>query len=78
MFVEPTCLDLKEINQLYKTTVQEEDYVNPTAYVVLNWRSITSCPSYSYIGLENWQKRLHEVSRIRRAIIDCALRWVGT
>jgi hypothetical protein len=30
-FIEPTCLDLEEINQLYKTTAREEDYVNPTA-----------------------------------------------
>jgi hypothetical protein len=28
-FVEPTCLDLEEINQLYKKTMQKEDYVNP-------------------------------------------------
>jgi hypothetical protein len=26
-FVEPTCLDLEEINQLYKTTAREEYYV---------------------------------------------------
>jgi hypothetical protein len=42
-FVEPTCLDLEEINQLYRTTAQEEYYVNPTADGVLSWRSITSC-----------------------------------
>jgi hypothetical protein len=41
-FVEPTCLDLEEINQLYKTIVHKEDYVKPTAYGVLGWRSITS------------------------------------
>jgi hypothetical protein len=54
-FVEPSCLDLEEINQLYKTIVREEDYVNPTAYGVLIWRSITSCVSYSNTSLENWQ-----------------------
>jgi hypothetical protein len=36
-FVEPTCLDLEEINQLYKTIVREEYYVNPTSYGVLSW-----------------------------------------
>jgi hypothetical protein len=35
-FVEPTCLDLEEINQLYRTTVHEEYYVNPTAYGVIS------------------------------------------
>jgi hypothetical protein len=77
-FVEPTCLDLEEINQLYRTTTREEDYVNPTADGVLSWRSITSCASDSDTGLENWQQRLHEVSTRRCARIDRAIRWVGT
>jgi hypothetical protein len=34
-FVDPTFLDLEEINQLYRTTTQEEDYVSPTANGVL-------------------------------------------
>jgi hypothetical protein len=34
-FVEPTCLDPEEINQLYRTIAREEDYVNRTAYGVL-------------------------------------------
>jgi hypothetical protein len=53
-FVEPTCLDLEEINQLYRTTTQEEDYVNSTTYGILSWRSITSCGSDLDTGLENW------------------------
>ena len=36
-FVEPNCLDLEEINQLYRTTAQDEDYINPTADGVLSW-----------------------------------------
>jgi hypothetical protein len=35
-FVEVTCLDLEEINQLYRTTAQEEYYVNPTTDGVLS------------------------------------------
>jgi hypothetical protein len=77
-FVEATCLDLEEINQLYKTTTREEDYVNPTANGVLIWRSITSCASDSNTGLENWQQRLHEVSTRRCARIDRTVKWVGT
>ena len=54
IFVEPTCLDLEEINQLYKTIMREEDYMNQTTNGVLNCRSITSCVLDSDIGLENW------------------------
>jgi hypothetical protein len=41
-FVDPTCLDLEEINQLYRTTTHEEDYFNPNTDGVLRWGSITS------------------------------------
>jgi hypothetical protein len=34
-FVEATCLDLEEINQLYRTIMRQEDYVNPTVDGVL-------------------------------------------
>ena len=54
-FVEPTCLDLEEINQFYKTTMHKKDYVNPTANGVLSWRSITSCAPDLDTILENWQ-----------------------
>jgi hypothetical protein len=52
-FVEPTCLDLEEISQLYKTTTRYEDYINPTTDGILSWQSITSCASDSNTGLEN-------------------------
>jgi hypothetical protein len=77
-FVEPTCLYLEEINELYRTTAGEEYYVKPTAYGVLSWRSITSCASHSDTGLDNWQKILHEVSTRRYERIDHTVRWVGT
>jgi hypothetical protein len=35
-FVEPTCLDLEEIEQLYKKTARDEDYINPTTDGVLS------------------------------------------
>jgi hypothetical protein len=53
--IEPTCLDLDEISQLYRTNAREEDYVISTADGVLNWCSITSCAMDSNTGLENWQ-----------------------
>jgi hypothetical protein len=63
---------------LYRTTACDEDYVNPTADIVLSWQSITSCAIDLDTGLENWQQRLHEVSTRRCARIDRAIRWVGT
>jgi hypothetical protein len=52
-FIEPTCLDLEEVYQLYKTTAHDEDYVNPIVEGVLGWQSITSCETDSNIGIEN-------------------------
>jgi hypothetical protein len=51
-FVEPTCLDLEEIDQFYRTNVRDADYINPTADEVLSWRSITSCTTDSDTGLK--------------------------
>jgi hypothetical protein len=50
-FVEPTCLDLEEINQLYRTTAHDEDYVNPTTNGILSWWRITSCLTDSDTGV---------------------------
>jgi hypothetical protein len=77
-FVDPSFLDLEEINQLYITTMRKEDYINPIADGVPSWRSITSYVYDSNIGLDNRKQRLHEVSTSRCARIDCAVRWVGT
>ena len=52
-FVEPTCLDLDEISQLYRTIVCYADYINPTVGGILSWQRITSCTKDSDIGLEN-------------------------
>jgi hypothetical protein len=41
-----------DVNRLYRTTTQEEDYVNPTADGILSWRRINSDMSDSYIGVE--------------------------
>jgi hypothetical protein len=76
-FVEPTCLELEEIILLYRTTVHDEYYVNPTVDGILSWWSINSCATESDIGLDNWKQRLHEVSMTRCAWIDHIVRWVG-
>jgi hypothetical protein len=35
-FVEPTYLDLEEINQLYKKIARDEDYMDPTVDGILS------------------------------------------
>jgi hypothetical protein len=79
-YVEPAMDNIltENVNHLYRTTVREEDYINPTAYGMLSWRSISSCASDSNTGMENWQQRLHELSTRRCARMTCALSWVGT
>jgi hypothetical protein len=52
-FIEPTFLDLEEIDQLYRTTAHEEDYVNPIVDEVISLCNINSCAIDSDIGLEN-------------------------
>jgi hypothetical protein len=52
-FIEPTFLDLEEINQLYRTTARNEDYVNQNLDEILSWQSITSCAINSDTSLEN-------------------------
>lgn len=69
---------IEYVNQLYKTTMREEDYINPTIDGMLSSRSISSCASESDIGLEKWQQRLHELSTRRCARMTHTLRWVGT
>jgi hypothetical protein len=79
-YVEPVLDSVLEddVNQLYRLTVREEDYVNPTTDGVLIWRSINSNMSYSDTGVEKWQQRLHEVSTRRCARVTSTVRWVGT
>jgi hypothetical protein len=54
-YVEPTAdnILIEDVNQLYRTTTREEDYINPTADGMLSRRSISSCALDSNIGLEN-------------------------
>jgi hypothetical protein len=79
-YVEPVTENMltEDVNQLYRTTAHEEDYINPTADGILSWRSYSSCASYSNVGLENWKKKLHELSTRRCTRMTRALRWVGT
>jgi len=51
-YVQPATDNIltEDVNQLYRTTMHKEDYINPTANGMLSWRSISSCSSYSNTG----------------------------
>ena len=44
----------KEIDEFYKMTVTQDDYINPTVDGTLSWIYASSYTSYSEEGLENW------------------------
>jgi hypothetical protein len=50
-YVEPT---RREIDNLYNKLAHMDDYVNPTTYGALSWRSIRYCASNLEEGLERW------------------------
>jgi hypothetical protein len=54
-YVEPVTENFitEEVNQLYRTTTREEDYINPTTDGMLSWRRIDSFDSNSDTRLEN-------------------------
>lgn len=63
--VEPIRVEeeTREIGILYKMTTTQDDYINPTVDGTLSCHCARSCTSDSEEGLENWQNRMHEVSR---------------
>ena len=54
-----------EVNHIYKLTVQEEDWINPTFDGMQNQEKDRSCFSDSDGEMENWKNRLHDVSMMR-------------
>jgi hypothetical protein len=67
-----------ELENIYKMTVRQHDYINPTTDGNLSWRSESACSSDSKEALENWQKRMYEVSTRRCARLIRAVRWIDT
>jgi hypothetical protein len=43
-----------ELENIYKLTARQQDYINPTADGNLSWRSDNMCSSDSEVALENW------------------------
>jgi hypothetical protein len=51
-----------ELENIYKLTARQQDYINPTTDGNLRWLSDISCSSDSEEALENWQNKMYEVS----------------
>jgi hypothetical protein len=46
-----------ELENIYKLTTRQQDYINPTTDGNLSWRSDNACSFDSEEALENWQKK---------------------
>ena len=66
------------LDQIYNVTAMNEDHIGSTADGNLSWKCASSCTFDSGEALENWQNRLHEVSRRRCARVTRSVRWVET
>ena len=53
--------EAKEIDFLYKMTMTQDDYINPTTDGTLSWRYAISCTFDSEASLENWKNRMYEI-----------------
>jgi hypothetical protein len=67
-----------ELENIYKLTARQQDYINPTTDGNLSWRSDNACSSDSEEALENWQNKMYEVSTWRCARLTREVRWIGT
>jgi hypothetical protein len=67
-----------ELENIYKLTTKQHDYINPTADGNLSCRSDNACSSDSEEALENWHKKMYKVSIRRCAILTREVHWIGT
>ena len=54
-YIEAICVEeqARDIDDFYKVTTMQDDYINPIADGTLSWRYASSCTSHSKEGLEN-------------------------
>jgi hypothetical protein len=67
-----------DIDNIYKLTTRQQDYINPTTYGNLSWRSDSACSSDSKEALENWYKKMYEFFARRCARLTKEVHWIGT
>jgi hypothetical protein len=67
-----------ELENIYKLTARQQDYINPMADGNLSWRSDNACSSDSEEALENWKNKMYEVSTRRCARLTIEVHWIDT
>jgi hypothetical protein len=67
-----------EMENIYKLTAKQQDYINPTADGNIRWQSDSTCSSNSKEVLENWQNQMYEVPTRRCAQLTREVHWIGT
>jgi hypothetical protein len=66
------------MENIYKLTARQQDYINPTTDGNLRWRSDNACSSDSEEALENWKNKMYEVSTRRCARLTREVHWIDT
>ena len=69
--------EARDIDDFYKVTSMQDDYINPTADGTLRWHYASSYTSDLDEGLENWKNRMRELSRRCCVHLTKSLRWIG-
>jgi hypothetical protein len=67
-----------ELENIYKLTVRQQDYINPTVDVNLIWWSDSACSSDSEEALENWKNHMYELSTRRCSQLTREVCWIST
>ena len=79
-YIERICAEeeVRDVDDFYKVTSTQDDYINPIANGTLSWRYASSCTSDSDEGLENWKNKMHDLLGRHRAHLTKSFRWIGT
>ena len=79
-YIEPIRVEeeARDIDDFYKVTSTQDDYINPTANGMLSWRYASSYTSDSDEGLVNWHNQMHELSGRHCVHLTKSLCWIGT
>jgi uncharacterized protein YbcC (UPF0753/DUF2309 family) len=67
-----------ELENIYKLTARQQDYINPTADENLSWKIDSACSLDSEEALENWKNKMYEVSTRICARLTREVRWINT
>jgi hypothetical protein len=67
-----------ELESIYKLTMRQQDYINPTTDGNLSWQSDNTCSSVSEEALDNWQKKMYESFAWRCARLTREVHWIVT